>query len=657
MKRLVLLGLALAACSQRQSALPVGIPGAFDLAQAGDLLFVNSTDRNELRVLNLAQSPREFVRAPNPLQALSIPVLDRPTGLVREVRYGDGLAEVEEGVQAVPPAAFQEQLEGKKLVRLPGASELGGPHLYVMSAGSPEISIVGPGARPEPGADPLSPERSELKELARLPTSAPVTAMAARGSETQAGTLYYATYEPQAATVWSAEVPPPGELTLDAVLQSVRFLARFPGESVTALLALPGQRLVIATRRDQGRSGQTLLFDARALAATPLPFSGPVRQLATHPAVYEIQGDQLVRTLPEGQRVYGLLDEQACAGSACGGLLAVDVIVNPPTVVTDGTGQPMAPIRFGAAVALGLSLGTAMNVQLPAEGGGFTGAVLPLLGLVTASTGELFLFDARFPRHIDTDPAPAEVSGFAYGETSLDPEENDLHGPRRISVADGAAPDESVSVIYQGRLPGLVDLPTQDADGVRFPAPEAFLPRAAAGDILLVSTSGGSCEVQVASVETQALVTSALPPGCGGRVSFTVRASAARPYVVVGSESGFMGRVGAGEAFSFSGAYFHHPDGFDPKVPLLRFAFGKEDPAIQRDSGYRIQIDGHFAPLAAVVDPGLTGIGSSLYFPGSPVLDSGRQLAFIAYPSANAIVELEPGQVQPPVVRKVVPYR
>jgi hypothetical protein len=86
----------LCACSSRTAAPPARISGVNDIALVDNLLFITSTDRNELRALDLGEPEfivnlvaRDFVRAPNPLEPLSIPVLDRPVGIARDVRWKD----------------------------------------------------------------------------------------------------------------------------------------------------------------------------------------------------------------------------------------------------------------------------------------------------------------------------------------------------------------------------------------------------------------------------------------------------------------------------------------------------------------------------------------------------------------------------------------
>ena len=64
-------------CTQAPVAAAATLVGAHDMVLVDKLLFTTSTDRDELRVLDLvpaaAAGSRQYVRAPNPLEALSIP--------------------------------------------------------------------------------------------------------------------------------------------------------------------------------------------------------------------------------------------------------------------------------------------------------------------------------------------------------------------------------------------------------------------------------------------------------------------------------------------------------------------------------------------------------------------------------------------------------
>ncbi len=77
---LVALGFA---CSGATSAPPAALTGAHDLQLVKNMLLVTSSDKDELRVLDLEPSglplgTREFLPAPDPIEPLSIPVITRP---------------------------------------------------------------------------------------------------------------------------------------------------------------------------------------------------------------------------------------------------------------------------------------------------------------------------------------------------------------------------------------------------------------------------------------------------------------------------------------------------------------------------------------------------------------------------------------------------
>ncbi|MFY0578432.1 hypothetical protein ACN28S_32705 [Cystobacter fuscus] len=167
-------GVLLGACTQQEPvALPAGLQGAYDLALVNDLVFVTSTDRNELRVLQLTEDAlkRGYVRAPNPLEPLAIPVLPRPQALARDVRY---------------------DAEG---------NERTGAYVYARSGGSALISVV------DSAADKLHEvARLDTRLLTGVSSGGPVTAFAALATEQEGGssTLYFATQEPAGARLWRA---------------------------------------------------------------------------------------------------------------------------------------------------------------------------------------------------------------------------------------------------------------------------------------------------------------------------------------------------------------------------------------------------------------------------------------------------------------------
>jgi hypothetical protein len=640
MRKLSLLAAALTvvACSQRTAAPPARISGTYDLALVGDLLFVTSSDNSELRVLDLVTSAnqpnRDFVRAPNPLEPLSIPVVDRPVGLARDLRY--------------------EPLDGKD-----GALEVSGPYVYVISAGTSAISIVG-------GA------REHLVELARLPTDEPVTAIAGRGPAGGIGPskLYFATYDGVRSRVFETEVMSPAELDttcglgldgaqcrVQKIQAKTKAVSDTAGEVVDALLTVP-DGLVVAVRSSSGKSGRTLWLNTKDLPSKietkVLAFPGPVRQMTTHAAIGEVKA---------GDRIFGVLDEEAClTDGACGGIIAVDVSTG--AIAKDGSGQEMLPIRLGDALPRGLSVSVGGQVGING-----TTTTLGLLGIATASTGEIFFFDAFTLRHIDVIGELGGASGpgrFRRQATETETPNDGTFGPTNVRAADGAALNESILVIYQGEIPGLARLPTNKDDQLRFPVPATMLSRARLGDKILIDANA-ACEATVTSIAADALLVAEVPAACAAaRSLFTVRAGGAEPYVVGGTVTGYMGRTrdstpacpsGTSSCgFTYTGSYYNHPAGYTPGVPTFSFDMGPAAPDIKRDDRYILDTQSNFENYSATID---AQVGTIYHLPGSVTFDFLSQRAYIAYPSANGILEIAPAAMThaAPNLRNIVSYR
>jgi hypothetical protein len=349
---------ALAACSQSSTPPPTNLSGTNSSVVSGSLLFVTSTRSNELRVLDLEPRPglqRDFVRAPNPLAPLSIPVLPAPVELSTPTRYG------------------------------PLGQPLQGDWVFARGAGSPSVSIVGALNCPQ--------QLREFGRLAPRPDSV-VTALTSRlTADDRQAQLYFATFDGSDTTIWELILPnlprDRGLTTVDSRLCNL-YPPSLPGftlqpldvirdEVVTAMLALPTvqhpgqapdpeeQRLVLATRllasppypRDHlAESGlirvvtpqPTGLFesvDAVFNSDTTVAESFPIKRLVTHGNVVKliafrddagvvssisvdvdggVDGGITDVVMDAGTRIFGILDEASCDGRIdCVGVLAVDL--------------------------------------------------------------------------------------------------------------------------------------------------------------------------------------------------------------------------------------------------------------------------------------------------------------------------------------------
>ena len=635
MKRVLLalaLGAGLFACSESEIfGSNAGLAGTYDLTIVGPLVFVTSSDRDELRVLDLDSSPRDYVRAPNPLEALSIPVLDRPLALARDVQYN---------------------AKGE---------EVAGPYVYARSAGSQEISVV--------GAD-----RAQLRERRRLVAPGLVTAIAARGPATTGGLsqLFYATQSSAGAQVWVQDLPAPDALTSEAVLTPPRtVLPLAAGETVQALLALPpadpvanpGENtLVVATRRGTGQTGRTLRVDVNAPDQfVELRFGAPVRALATHPRVFRVTNANVdpqveEQLLTPGQRIYGILDESSCGALAgCSGVLAVERSTGD--VVRDATNQPMVPITVGAALPTGLTLAANAQLLVTTPDGGKVIDRLPLLAILPASNGEITLFDALQARHFDFDRANAS-SVVELRDVAEVVKTTGRSNVLTATVVNGATRTDIYRVIYQGILPNLSGVGRTAEVTAPFEVGRTTAERAAvrAGDIITLESDAGACSEDLTVTQVTAgpgaesvtlLTDRPTPEACGTFPRFTVRAGGNQPFVVTSETLGYLARMAPGETYTRGGTYFYHPDGFDPNVAPVQVGLTLEptqDPKLVRGDRYVIVADGHFVPFIARVNNTDASVGLTTYrLPASVIYavgNDGIDYAYIAYPSADGILQV-----------------
>lgn len=663
------------ACTQTGTPQPGGISGTYDLARVGDYVFVTSADLSELRVLDAhgdggpnGSGPRDWVRAPNPLEALEIPVEGRPVGLARDLRYTD--------------------------VKLDDATPVGGevtgPYVYAFAGGRSQIAVV--------GADP-----TVLRQVKTLSTGAPVTAASAQGPSAPGAnsTLYYATLAGGTGQLWAVDFAPPNQIELDSFVPAPRMLLQMDaGEAISALQVLPThQEVAVATRiapPGGAVTGQVFALSPSSGATRPLAFGAPIRILATHPGT---SGG----LFPPEVNLFGVVDEDSCGGGGaanCARILTVDVASGQPAL--DFTGQPALPITFARGLPRALTFMANQKVRSDlalADAGGLVD--LPLVGLVTNTDGLLVFFEAvgrpvlgTEPdpgdgggieiapqwtlRHANQSPLPGVGTGFFYEDAGAAafpalPPQGDCgagdsgvvgQGIQACSVRTGlgTAVAEQVTVYFESPIPDLAGVPTTDADGQRFPAPGRQLYRAEIGDRIAVSTAAGVCgELSVTSTTaTDVGTTDPIPPGCVNRTSFTVRAADPHPYVVVGQLSGYMGRTGDQSSFDFSGTPYYRPDPVRrspalPPEPALHFDMGIRPVGIERDFRWIFVTSTGFGPLFFVLSTDPATGWSGYHLPYGVVAMPDAPRIFLSYPSvprttllgSGAVIELNPTLMLP----------
>jgi hypothetical protein len=619
-------------------------------------LFVTSTDTNELRVLDLRcpannatnPSARCYASAPNPLETLSIPVLERPTSLALDERYVDG-------------------------VRTKGSL------LYATRPGGTEVSIVG-----------VSDD--EFREVRRLPIPAPVTALTALMADAQTSRLWVATFDGRLAVVWEVTMPstPAALRRLPTVELAARAVSRFQlrDESIVALLAIPGLVgraangrpfcadptevcLVLSSRRLAGADGTTLMVDLKTLETVPLKFPGPVRQLATSdqtPAGTPLGDQQRAIQPPPGALVFGLLDEEACGDIRCSGISAVDTRGPASGVfsVVRSEGVETIPLRWNSGLIVGMSLAPSVRAPSLVSGVLSNAEPIPLLGVATTSTGEVFFFDAvRQQMLLQAEVFPYTFSGrFEPGLALPDggPQTSTyVGGPvlvdGGIPVASGGGFDvnfdvtlrpggvrsQQVAVVWQGELTPAGGVMAGDVSTLVVDASRATAIQPGDSVTFTQCSSPGRVERVVGG-----LVFVSGATGCSGTGRAVVAAGAQAPWVVVGSVDGLMGRAAPGGRLEYAAPPALRVPGVNPTGPqmVIPFAPLSDIGPPQRDWLWTFAIESGLAPLVSQVDPSSFAFSgacpSQLNLPGAVVIDASRERVFAAYPSSNVVVEMDP---------------
>jgi hypothetical protein len=682
-KRLLLLALIAVGCQQAALAPPAKLLGISDMVRVGQYLIVPSTERDELRVLNMVtsqQDVRMYVGAPNPLEPLSIPVLQRPTYLAVDTQYVN-----------------YTLLTSTTPVTIPGGAEKTGPYVYASSPGSSEISVVNVGIGvPSPDGGSTGPDGVEqLVEIKRILTSEPVTAMAASTMDQPLDgghTLFYATFDGTTATMWSLDMleePQTLLMTTTSDLENTTTaLFSLPmGESIVSLLALPNDRLALATRVANGTGGRSFIYDINTNAiAVTLNFPTPVRKLVTQAGTDLSLGTGLPiqnppgtgPILPPGQRIFGILDEESCGSFACGGIIAVDattgnVLDDLPGLDAVDAGQAlrqMLPMRFGNSMVLGLTLqpGGAMVIPpVAAPTGLATESALSVLGVATLSNGGIVFFNAGdlFIYDAEDNVSPVSIGPAPTGQTITDFFGNDVvtdFGPMidgglaldggGLVLTDGKARDENITIIYEGVLPGLVQLPNMG----NFVPGNGNEVNVLPGDIIACRNSDGGV---VDAMDNLTFIGGTVistgdggvlfqPNGVCDSLPLDVRAGPVAPFVVQGDTSGYMGRAPPGGRLEFGGTFTRHPANYPAIVgdPQMLLPFNALITGLQPEYRWTISIDDNYNPTLSTMDPAAANCGLPVNLLGQVVVNPDLQHIFFAVSSANGIVDLNSASAQ-----------
>ncbi|MFO0597473.1 MAG: hypothetical protein U0228_19350 [Myxococcaceae bacterium] len=649
---------------------PVGVPARYG--------FITSADTNELRVLELFRpnfGSRDFVRAPNPLESLSIPVLDRPTMLATD--------------------------EGRNSLGQRVTSQ----YVYAARPSGSELSVVSLAAK---------------RQLGGHPTTAPGPVLALAGMMDVVGdqlpaktALYVATWDGADTSLFVTDVPTDAH-ALDDSLRAETFkwkrVLNIPGVPVSALLAiapnasrtLDGQPfcaaamcLAIAARSANGGTGNAWLLEPSTGKLASLAFPGPVRKLASGVVT---------------RRLYALLDESACGGTSCGGVVAVDLLAGSGGAfprATNALGKPFGPIRVTDGLLTGLAIGQGAELLQLTEASSDAGTPYVTqviqsydeLGAFASSEGFITFFSGLSGSIIDYDGRRAQVSGATVrlpgqledGGFSLATADGGFAGvfatavidaPNvleqtfrtatvtwpgdnpvvwSVDVSDGYFLSQDFLLINNGLVPGLTGIAV--TVGTTTFGTGGLETRAEVGDLAVFergSSDVGFTECGRATVQTIGsgyITVDAFPTSCSEVAQVSIRAAATRPVVAVGSVEGYMGRGTPGSRFTYTRPYILLPA--EVVAERTSLSIDLPNPGLIGEGAYvTIGLQAHITPLRVAIDAssaGLNKCASSLVgqvvfgnvsLLQAPTSVNGQSTiafpwkAFAVVPSGNAVAEV-----------------
>ncbi|MCL2259338.1 MAG: hypothetical protein FWC18_05900, partial [Cystobacterineae bacterium] len=316
-------------------------------------------------------------------------------------------------------------------------------------------------------------------------------------------------------------------------------------------------------------------------------------------------------------------DEGGCGGDFCtgGGVVAVDIEALGVVKTIPSIG--------GMPTSLGFIPLTHQGVEV-------------LVGFYITGRGLIGVFNAGVPGPLEAAKAVSVAFFSLNGEGEL-VEASYVEGPLRNEdgtpavVVVGEVLDETILIGIEALLPGWIRT-TLEADpavaGRFWVGGDADMSRIRPGDLLEVFVGEALCtKLNVAGIDEGggALELEGEFPACfSERTHFQLRAGSGsrQPYVVTGTQTGYMGRVGPKEAFehTFSaGASINI--GFGDGILSGAGQGARWELALA--SGYL----GHSYDIQGV-SPCSTRIAAGVW------MDSVRKKAYISFSSSNALVEV-----------------
>ncbi|HCF59016.1 MAG TPA: hypothetical protein DFS52_13620, partial [Myxococcales bacterium] len=388
-----LIGLIAVGCQSEQKPGAVELQGPNSLAAAGRNLLVALTTDAQLRAIHIDE--QAFLRAPNPLFALSVPTASFPRAI-----------------------AAWTSADGEKTL----------PFAFVLSSATSEVSVVATGRMALLGTLPVPRTTLAIATLAESAEVDPQLVLAVAPQGGGEASLHV-------ATVPRAVAADPSGLT------AVAFESRIAlGDSVPqVLVASPTNRNLLVVGDRHTAQGSLAVVDLGSGSVERYEVGGPVRALAFDRA---------------GERVFGILDSGACAssGSRCGGLFAFGL--SSRRLEPSAEAAPLDVPGTAIGLAAGAAMVTVTVTTTSAPGEPATTEKRPLsfdpLVLVSSTDGRIYLFDGDKLRMLDANPA-----GPSWSVTHSSPDgttTEDANGPSNIALAEGAVRSEVVRVTYEGAL-------------------------------------------------------------------------------------------------------------------------------------------------------------------------------------------------------------
>ncbi len=692
----ILMALVASACTQSSSSVTASLAGLrgfvlFDdrmdsgvVADPGwdaginkRYLLLTSTDTNELRVLDLWRPGllgRGFAQAPNPLEALSIPVIARPQILAIDQGISDG------------------------------GSLVTGAYAYAAAQGGQELSVVD-----------IDSEAFFQVTTSPLALAAPVTAMVAWIGEGLVAlpdqtTLYIATFDGATGGLWKLVLPVRGSDRYEKIgTAKPEPILQLDGETVASMVLIPpfAQRtldgapfcstsacLAIATRSLKGSAySRTVLVDPKTLALGTLQFPGPISVLAP---------------TSDGVRLFGILDPEKCDLNSCGGVIGV----NTATGAADGgfpvlarfTGDPMTPL--GASLnPLDLSIGSGaaiLQTTLLVDGGiSLALQTYEALGAFTTGAGYIVPFDGALGTRIDFDgrrpslasailatPSGDEDSGsytFATGtiasanigadastytstrvQFTVTPDSGFLldggtgtpavpNAPFVLTVADGYLQGQTFTASWEGLISPYISLAIPADAGRVLPALSGYEGRIAVGDTIILGYSlddGGTSECGRSSVlrfDAGWVEAEAIPPDCSAPSLYSIRAGASAPVVVEASIDGFLGRSNTGKTLTYQKNFLTYPLNYDGPRNALEVQIG--DLPQKWGAYWQFTLNGNLIPYQLQIASSTCGTSTFAVVPAGIILASLPTYisaistvytweALVGFPGPSALVEV-----------------